>query len=96
MGTEVTLNAFGAELFTTSQRSTASGVRAVVRDGGTVAGLAMVSVLFGWLGSNWAAVGVLAGASIMVPILVWLMFPETARRTLEEISESPAPSRSSS
>jgi MFS family permease len=86
MGTDVTLATFGAELFPTAQRSTASGIRSVCRDGGTVAGLALVSVLFGWLGSNWAAIGVLAGASVAVPLLVWLMFPETARRTLEEIS----------
>lgn len=86
MGTEVTLNAFGAELFPTSQRSTASGVRSVARDTGVVAGLAAVTLLFTGLGSNWSAVALLAGASLLVPAVVWTCFPETARRALEEIS----------
>jgi MFS family permease len=93
MGTEVTLAAFGAELFPTSQRSTASGVRVVMLALGTVIGLAGVSLLFGWLGSNWTAVAVLGGVSLLVPVLVWLLLPETARRTLEEISESAPESR---
>ena len=86
MGTEVTLATFGAELFPTSQRSAASGFRAVFRDTGTVAGLAAVTVLFGWLGSIWSAISALAAASILAPALIWLTFPETAERTLEEIS----------
>jgi MFS family permease len=90
MGTDVTLATFGAELFPTSQRSTASGFRAVVRDAGTVAGLAAVSVLFGWLGSNWSAISALAAASVLAPALIWLTFPETAKRTLEEISSDGA------
>jgi MFS family permease len=88
MGTEVTLSAFSAELFPTPQRSTSSGVRSVTIAIGTVAGLALVSVLFGWLGSNWTAVAALGAASILVPIVIWLCLPETARRTLEEISEA--------
>ena len=86
MGTEVTLNAFGAELFPTAERSTASGVRSVSRDTGMVAGLALVSLLFAWLGSNWAAIALVAASSLLIPIVVWLTFPETARRTLEDIS----------
>ena len=86
MGTEVTLNAFGAELFPTAERSTASGVRSVSRDTGMVAGLALVSALFVSLGSNWASIAVVAASSLLIPIVVWLGFPETARRTLEEIS----------
>ena len=89
MGTEVTLAAFGAELFPTSQRSTASGVRMVVLAMGTVIGLALVSLLFGWLGSNWTAVALLGGASLLVPVLIWTLLPETARRTLEDISKAP-------
>jgi putative MFS transporter len=86
MGTEVTLSAFGAELFPTSQRSTASSIRSVSRDIGMVAGLSMVSVLFLTLGSNWSAVAALAGTCVVVPLVVWTAFPETARRTLEEIT----------
>lgn len=97
MGSEVTLSAFGAELFPTAQRSTASGVRSVSRDAGVVLGLSMVSVLFGTLGSNWIAVAAIASASFLVPITVWLAFPETARRALDEISsaESEVPSSGS-
>ncbi len=90
MGTEVTLSAFGAELFPTAGRSTASGVRSVSRDGGMVVGLSIVSVLFATFGSNWSAVAAVAGASLLVPIIVWLMFPETARRALEEITATPS------
>jgi MFS family permease len=88
MGTEVTLAAFGAELFPTAQRSTASAIRSVTIAIGTVAGLALVSALFGWFGSNWTAVAILGGASMLAAVLVWLLLPETARRTLEEISDA--------
>jgi MFS family permease len=90
MGTEVTLAAFGAELFPTSERSTASGVRSVLRDAGSVAGLALVSVLFVWLGSNWSAIALLAGVGLLLPLLFWTAFPETARRSLEDISAVPS------
>ena len=48
--------------------------------------LALVSLLFAAVGSNWVAVCVAAVAALAVPVVVWLTFPETARRTLEEIS----------
>ena len=91
MGTEVTISAFGAELFPTSERSTASGMRAVSRDAGNVAGLAAVSILFPLLGSNWTAIAMLGGVCLIVPPIVWFAFPETARRSLEDISEYPVP-----
>ena len=56
MGTQVTLAAYGAELFPTSVRSTASGAREIFKTGGAVAGLALVSLLFGVAGSNWLAI----------------------------------------
>ena len=90
MGTDVTLSAFGAELFPTALRSTASGIRTVARDGGMVLGLALVSVLFVWVGSNWTAISLIAGAALLVPIIAWLALPETAGRTLEEISSPDA------
>ena len=86
MGSQVTLSAFGTELFPTSQRSTASGLRAGAAEGGAMAGLALVSVLFASLGSNAAAIMVLAGTIVLVPLAVWLVFPETAQRSLEEIA----------
>ena len=88
MGSEVTLSAFGTEMFPTAQRTTASGLRSGVRELGGVAGLGLVSVLFGVLGSNWLAISALALAALGIPLIVWLAFPETARRSLEEISAS--------
>jgi MFS family permease len=91
MGSEVTLSAYGAELFPTSQRSTASGARSAASNAGAVAGLALVSVLFSALGSNWAAIIALACLCLIAPLLIRVSFPETARRTLEEIApERPA------
>ena len=86
MGSEVTLAAFGAELFPTSQRSTAAGARAFAFTLGIVLGLGAVSVLFGVLGSNWTAVMALGAVALGAPVLVWLGFPETSGRTLEEIA----------
>jgi hypothetical protein len=44
------------------------------------------SVLYGILGSHWHAVSVLLVASLAVPCIVALAFPETAGRRLEEIA----------
>lgn len=86
MGAETTLAAYGAELFPTAYRSTASGARAFVATLGTVGGLAAVSLLYPVAGSNWNAIALLGGAAFLAPLLVWLAFPETSGRTLEEIS----------
>jgi MFS family permease len=89
LGSEVTLAAYGAELFPTSQRSTASGLRSFANTFGIVAGLAAVSVLFGVFGSNWTAILALATAALLAALLVRLAFPETSGRTLEEIAPEP-------
>jgi MFS family permease len=86
MGSEVTLAAYGAELFPTSQRSTAAGVRAFAMTLGIVLGLGAVSVMFGVLGSNWTAVMALGAVALGAPVLVWFGFPETSGRALEEIA----------
>jgi MFS family permease len=86
MGTGVTLSAYGAELFPTAKRSTATGARGLADTLGAIAGLSAVSALFGILGSNWSAIMVVAGIGFLVPIAILALFPETARRTLEEIS----------
>lgn len=89
MGGEVTLSAYGAEMFPTSYRSTASGLRALVSTLGTVGGLAAVSLLFPLVGSNWTALALLGSAGLAVPLVVWLSFPETSGRSLEEIAPEP-------
>jgi MFS family permease len=86
MGAEVTLAAYGAEMFPTSQRSTASGARAFAATLGIVAGLGAVSLLFGVLGSNWKAVICLGAVGLAACALVQLAFPETSGRSLEEIA----------
>lgn len=86
MGTDVTLSAFGAEMFPTAQRSTASGVRSAVRDFGVVIGLGLLTVLYSVTGSNWNTVIVLTTVSIATPLIVYLTFPETAGRSLEDIA----------
>jgi MFS family permease len=94
MGTDVTLSAYGAELFPTSQRSTASGIRSVTREVGGVVGLALVSLLFPILGSNWNAILLLCGLGALAPLIVRASFPETAGRSLEEIAPEPVRSTS--
>jgi putative MFS transporter len=91
MGTQVTLGAYGAEMFPTGVRSTASGVREFCKTAGAVSGLALVSVLFGLAGSNWMAIALLCLVGALSPLIVLLSFPETAGRKLEEIApEAPA------
>jgi putative MFS transporter len=86
LGTGVTEGTYSAEMFPTSQRSTAAGARALTATLGAIVGLAGVSALFPLVGSNWAAVSVLAGGCFVVPIIVLVFFPETARRALEDIA----------
>jgi putative MFS transporter len=86
-GTQVTLGAYGAEMFPTGVRSTASGVREFCKTAGAVTGLALVSVLFGVAGSNWTAIALLCVVGALSPLIVLAMFPETAGRQLEEIAE---------
>jgi putative MFS transporter len=85
-GTDVMLAAYGAELFPTAVRSTASGVRVLCTTGGAVTGLALVSALFPLTGSNWTAVALLCAIGALSPLCVAALFPETAGRPLEEIA----------
>lgn len=91
LGTNVTEGTYSAEMLPTSQRSTAVGVRALTGTVGAIVGLAGVSALFPLVGSNWAAVSVLACGCFVVPVIVLAFFPETARRGLEDIAPEIAP-----
>jgi len=85
-GQDAILSAYGAELFPTSHRSTAAGARLIV---GTLAqslGLALESALYPRTGSHWTAVSILLAFALAGPLVIAFAFPETAGRSLEEIS----------
>jgi MFS family permease len=86
VGQDAVISTYGAELFATSHRSTAAGARLIV---GTLAGglgLALESVLYAALGSHWRAVSILLLVALGSPLVIAMTFPETAGRSLEEIS----------
>lgn len=86
LGANVTLAAYGAELFPTSSRSTAAGTRVILVTLGGSLGLALESLLYGVLGSHWTAVSLLICLSLLAPVVVAPFFPETSGRTLEDIA----------
>ncbi len=86
MGGEVTLSTYSTELFPTKYRSSATGFRGFVATIAAILGLSAVSGLFLIFNSNWISIAVLCGICILVPLIVWFFLPETAGRTLEEIS----------
>lgn len=82
----VLFKALGAELFPTSYRSTASGMRLTVGTLGGVLGLALEGNLYTLAGSHAAAITWMAPVVLISPIAVALLLPETASRELEDIS----------
>ena len=86
MGTDVTISSYGSELFPTRARSTATGIRGFVDTIGAAIGLAAVSGLFAVVGSIWHAIMILCGIGFVVPIMLYLFFPETAGRSLVDIA----------
>ncbi len=78
--------ALGAELFPTSYRSTASGVRQVVMTIGGAIGLWVEGNLYSYFGSHPAAITALVLALPVAPLIVWFWLPETAKRELDEVS----------
>ncbi len=85
-GVGVLFKALGSELFPTSYRSTASGMRAVVGTLGGVAGLAIEGPLYQLVGSHALAITCMAPVLVLPPILIATLLPETAARELEDIS----------
>lgn len=78
--------ALGAELFPTSYRSTASGVRSVVATLGAALGLWLEGYLFVLLGSHAQAITWMLVVTPIAPIVIALFVPETANQELEAIS----------
>ena len=79
------LNAYSAELFPTSYRSTAGSALAVAGTTGGALGLYLEGVLYNFTGSHARAVCYLTVFWIIAP-LIMLFLPETSGRELEEIS----------
>lgn len=79
------LNAYSAELFPTSYRSTASSALAIAGTTGGALGLFLEGVLYNLTGSMSRAVCYLTVFWMISPAILWF-FPETSGRELEEIS----------
>jgi putative MFS transporter len=86
MGTDVTIASYGSELFPTRARSTATGIRGLVATLSGAIGLAAVSGLYTVVGSIWHAIMILCGIGFVVPVILYLFFPETAGRPLDDIA----------
>lgn len=82
--------ALGSELFPTSYRSTASGMRGIVGAVGSACGLLTEGSLFVWLGSHAAAITTMSTVLLLSPVVVLFLMPETATRELEEIAPEKA------
>ena len=82
-------NAYSAELFPTSFRSAAASALYVARYGGGAFGLLLEGMLYGVTGSHWPAIRILTSFWLVAAVLMYLLFPETARRELEEIAPEP-------
>jgi putative MFS transporter len=81
-------NAYSAELFPTAFRSAAAGALYVARYGGGALGLLGEGMLYAVTGSHWTAIRILTLCWLFTAALMYLLFPETARRELEEIASS--------
>jgi putative MFS transporter len=86
LGANVTLSAFGVELFPTSSRATAAGLRLVCVTLGGSMGLLLESLLYRVVASHWVAISALTVLALLGALLVTRCFPETAGRTLEDIA----------
>lgn len=82
----ILFKALGTELFPTSHRSTASGMRMVVGALGSVAGLSLEGILYGVTGSHAGAITFMLPLLLLPPLVIALGLPETAGRELEEVS----------
>lgn len=80
------LNAYGTELFPTSQRSAVGSLLIIARYGGGALGLLMESLLYPVTGGHWTAIRVLLIFWFAGSVVMLAGFPETAGRELEAIA----------
>lgn len=89
-GADTAVTTYAAEVFPTSLRATASGARVVISTVGGITGLASVSWLFPFVGSNWQALTWLPGVCLVAAAIAWFGFRETAGQRLEDIAPEAA------
>jgi MFS family permease len=80
------LNAYGTELFPTSQRAAAGSALTVARYGGGGVGFAFEGLLYGVTEGHWNAIRYLLASGFVAAVVMLLCFPETAGRELEAIA----------
>jgi len=80
------LTVFGPELFATSGRGTANGLLTAAGRAGAIAGLLVI----GWIAQSHLGFGtgfaLLALGPVALIVLIVTKFPETARRSLEDLN----------
>jgi MFS family permease len=84
------ITVYGPELFPTSLRGRANGIIAMTAMGGSVVGLLAAGVLADAFDSFGPTMGILAVAPLLMAILIYKRFPETAHRELEELNPQDA------
>jgi MFS family permease len=86
MGGRVILRALSTELFPTSHRSAAAGMFTVMESLGAVGGLLIVHVYGTANADDIARIVSTVALAVLVTAMILLLFPETKRRELEELS----------
>ncbi len=85
------LNAYGAELFPTSQRAAAGSALSVARYGGGAVGLFCEGLLYSVADGHWTAIRYLMLTGFVAAAVMLICFPETAGRELEAIAPETDP-----
>jgi MFS family permease len=80
------LGVYGPELFPTSLRGRAGGLLALTGLVGSAIGLLVAGFISDELGSLGPAIAALTVGPLAVSVLVLVAYPETARRSLEELN----------
>ena len=80
------INVYRPELFPTSLRGRASGLIEVIAVSGSALGLLVTGRLADRWGSYAHPIAMLAIPSLTVAVLMLVAFPETARRSLEDLN----------
>lgn len=83
---QMLMNAYGSELFPTSQRAAALGAIKVMGYVGGSIGLLLEGVLYSVARSHWGAIRLLTAPWMAAAIAMYILFPETAGQELEAIA----------